>query len=141
MTSANWTPERIDQLRELCAEGLSFAAVGEALGISKNAAIGKALRIGINKTAAPHPARRRPRQQRSLSRRGLALKEIRWGKTATGASVALLDLREHHCRWPVSSEGVTTLFCGAPKIDGAPYCPAHCALAYSNSRLQAITNA
>lgn len=34
---------------------------------------------------------------------------------------SVLDLEEHHCRFPVRKDG----FCGAEKVSGLPYCEAH----------------
>jgi GcrA cell cycle regulator len=42
-----WTEERCDELRRLVAEGNSYALIAGAMGISRNAAIGKALRLGL----------------------------------------------------------------------------------------------
>lgn len=43
-----WTPDRIAQLKKLHADGLSFAQIARKIGgISRNAAIGKALRLGL----------------------------------------------------------------------------------------------
>lgn len=61
LDSLTWTDERISHFRQMHRDGLSFAEMGEALGISKNACIGKAARLKL-------PARRvsidRPRQER-----------------------------------------------------------------------------
>ena len=45
---SGWTEARIDQLRTLHAEGLSFAQIARVLGgVTRNAVIGKAGRIGL----------------------------------------------------------------------------------------------
>jgi GcrA cell cycle regulator len=44
----------------------------------------------------------------------------------------LVDLQPHHCRWPLNNAlGGEYYFCGAQRISGRPYCPAHVALAYA----------
>jgi hypothetical protein len=43
-----WTEERVTQLRDLVAEGLSYSEIGKRLGITKNAALGKANRLGLS---------------------------------------------------------------------------------------------
>ena len=44
----NWTDERIERLRQLLGEGLSASQVAKELGgISRNAVIGKAARMGF----------------------------------------------------------------------------------------------
>lgn len=54
----DWTNEVIDRLRAFWAEGLSTAEIGRRLGVSKNAVVGKAHRLGLD--ARPSPIRRDP---------------------------------------------------------------------------------
>ncbi|RAK68791.1 GcrA family cell cycle regulator [Phenylobacterium kunshanense] len=60
-TSTSWTPERMEKLRELHAQGLSAAQMAKALGgVSRNSVIGKCsrMRLGpIGGVKAPPPAR------------------------------------------------------------------------------------
>ena len=51
-----WTDEVIARLRALWAEGHSTAEIGRRMGVSKNAVVGKAHRLGL--TARPSPIRR-----------------------------------------------------------------------------------
>jgi GcrA cell cycle regulator len=63
-----WTPERVELLKQMWAEGLSASTIAGRLGggISRNAVIGKVHRLGLSgratpaRTATPRP--RRPRQ-------------------------------------------------------------------------------
>lgn len=48
-----WTAERDAELRRLLAAGRSGSQVGEALGVSRNAIIGRATRLGITERPAP----------------------------------------------------------------------------------------
>lgn len=43
----NWTPENIETLKQLAADGLSCSLIGEQLGLTKNAVVGKLHRLGI----------------------------------------------------------------------------------------------
>ncbi|HYF07648.1 MAG TPA: GcrA family cell cycle regulator [Acetobacteraceae bacterium] len=52
----DWSPEAIDRLRALWAEGHSTAEIGRRMGISKNAVVGKAHRLNL--PARPSPIRR-----------------------------------------------------------------------------------
>jgi GcrA cell cycle regulator len=45
--SFDWTDERCDELRRMHGEGLSGGAIADALGVSRNAAIGKIHRLGL----------------------------------------------------------------------------------------------
>lgn len=42
-----WTPERVEMLRELVARGDSAGQIGRSMGISRNAAVGKVMRLGL----------------------------------------------------------------------------------------------
>lgn len=64
--SKAWTQALLERLAELWAEGHSTVAIGRQLGVSKNAVIGKARRLGL--TARPSPIRRDPILAMSLPR-------------------------------------------------------------------------
>jgi GcrA cell cycle regulator len=51
-----WSEETVAQLSALWADGLSTAEIGRRIGISQNAVVGKAHRIGL--TPRPSPIRR-----------------------------------------------------------------------------------
>ncbi|QRM35071.1 GcrA family cell cycle regulator [Microvirga sp. VF16] len=40
--------------------------------------------------------------------------------------LTIFDLRDRHCRYPVSGTGVSMLYCSEPAMNGKPYC-GHCA--------------
>jgi GcrA cell cycle regulator len=50
---ADWSPERENNLRALIAEGLSGGAIGDRLGITRNAVLGKAMRLGLKVGLSP----------------------------------------------------------------------------------------
>ena len=59
---ATWTPERLDLLRQMWGAGQSAEDIAEALGgISRNAVIGRAHRMGLG--VAPRPAAEAPRPE------------------------------------------------------------------------------
>jgi GcrA cell cycle regulator len=133
-----WTDERCDLLRKLHAEGLSFSQIGGQLGCSRNAAIGKAQRIGLEKRGPAFRSNKsisaKPRGRRVRIRIvGNAVKQPRpeldlpdeLAPEIVCDPVTLLNLQSHHCRWPVSGEGASMLFCGANKSDGSSYCAHH----------------
>ena len=133
-------PERTTYLREHYGQD-SAAAIAKALGISRNAVIGRARRLGLACVpAAVHAfqseaAKNRPRVERGPlpwrhpARRPQhhqpqdAVNEMR---EIISSPVSIYDAGEHHCRAIVGqvSEGIA-LFCGAPKQDGYSYCPGH----------------
>lgn len=94
----DWTPETVERLKQLAAEGYSASAIGRALGMTRGAVLGKAhrlsasgarIRIG-NGTTAPGPRQRNshhPRpagsrnKQPNTARRDLILTMVQAGKT------------------------------------------------------------
>jgi GcrA cell cycle regulator len=73
----NWAPEHSELLRELVARGLSYAEIANAINAkfrtcySRNAAIGRAKRMGITESdrAKPQPLPRQPPLDKILERR------------------------------------------------------------------------
>ena len=136
-----WTDERIAQLRTLHADGLSFGQIGGELGCTRNAAICKAARIGLEKrshaangyqSSRPRPQRRRPWKP---------LPDAAELHPGTAELIALADqprnpvtfagLQSQHCRWPIGDPlSSDFVFCGADKLDGLSYCARHCSIAY-----------
>ncbi|MCK1577854.1 GcrA family cell cycle regulator [Bradyrhizobium sp. 174] len=46
---------------------------------------------------------------------------------------SIIELEDHHCRWPVGEVGTPGFFfCGGNKLDGLPYCAGHCRAAYQS---------
>lgn len=138
-----WTPERVERLTAMRAEGFSFGQIGGALGCTRNAAIGKAGRMGIPRhkrvvTSTSTVKRKRvTRVARNVN--GHALKIVEIMETADPMELPptepvnptkLLDLALGQCRWPCAGEGLETIFCGGEVVKGLSYCGGHCRLAY-----------
>ncbi|MBM3585088.1 MAG: global cell cycle regulator GcrA-like protein [Alphaproteobacteria bacterium] len=102
-----WTEEKTALLRQLWESGLSASEIAKRLGgISRNAVIGKAHRIGL--AARPSPIRIRPELP--------AAAPVFGGRT---------------CAWPIGDPGQADFrFCGDRAVAGRPYCAVHCAQAY-----------
>ena len=99
-----WTEARVDQLKQLWSDGLTACQIAEKLGgVSRNAVIGKAHRLGLS--SRPSPIKRKTIQLNAVS--------------------------ERMCQWPIGDPGDAEFhFCGAPALHGRPYCAEHCAAAY-----------
>ncbi len=137
MTTATWTPERVEQLRTCIATGLSCSEIAAEIGVTRNAVIGKIHRLGLapgraisgsvsgtmSGPACEHAPRARrspPSSQRQLLRLIFADRASPDGATNAGltnvaaaASVestqpcSLLELAACKCRWPVSNGSAT----------------------------------
>src|SRR5258707_61669 len=59
MTQANWSDDRVEQLKTLWTEGLSASQIARALGgVTRNAVIGKVHRLGLAGRASPSRSER-----------------------------------------------------------------------------------
>lgn len=127
-----WQAEDIDLLRQMWAEGVTAAAIGQKLGgLSRSAVLGKIFRLRLGAAGkplpggapAPAPGRRRAGKPVIVP----PAKSRRQGKT-------LLELTNACCRWPFKRPGGDKyFFCGAPEADlenGVPYCARHMKRAY-----------
>ena len=144
-----WTTEQVAQLKDRIAAGLSCAQIARELGVSRNAVIGKAHRMGLSRltsTTAGQPVRSdnngmtgpkipRPRivnphqiVQALRKKPRLPIDEV----PVSSAHVrSLLELQRGHCRWPISEPGAEDFgFCGNQQVAGLPYCAGHARMAY-----------
>src|SRR4029078_1262261 len=59
MTQANWSDDRVEQLKTLWTEGLSASQIARARGgVTRNAVIGKVHRLGLAGRASPSRSER-----------------------------------------------------------------------------------
>lgn len=120
-----WTDERIKRLKELWDKGLSASQIASDLGegVTRNAVIGKAHRMGLS--SRPSPVKAEPAAK---PRKAPAPKKE---KKPAKKYVTLLDLTERMCKWPIGHPGDDDFhFCGKPSVPGMPYCAEHCSMAY-----------
>lgn len=158
-----WTSEIILRLRSLWDEGLSTAEIGRRLGISKNAVVGKAHRLGLaarpspihrtgERRPAPAPAPRLPRRVMGSTLPPLASPRTPPAPPAVVADLAAVSpapaasalrpvalagpaRRQASCCWPIGEPGTKSFhFCDAEAMSGKPYCAEHVQLAYVKVR-------
>ena len=124
----SWTEERVDDLRRLWDAGYSASAIGKQIGMSKNAVIGKAHRLGLR--ARPSPIRRSAPKPILAGR--IRLEEPRSEPAPPPPPVRPRRIaRGSTCLWPIGDPGDDDFrFCNEPVVEGKPYCAAHCAKAY-----------
>ncbi len=144
-----WTDERVEQLRTLWAGNAhSCAAIAAELGggLSRNAVIGKALRLGLPQKGHVHSTPRNKPKRQPVARvviqrsgRGYistaddqpldgvdvsSIAELEAQPTpSTFLGITLANLEREHCRYPRDIDGAR-LFCGQPKIADSSYCAA-----------------
>ncbi len=121
-----WNDEKIGRLKKLWSEGLTTGEIGKRLGVSKNAVVGKAHRLGLK--GRPSPIKRQDVKAPPP-------------KKAETRIFTLVDLSSQTCRWPIGDPKHEDFrFCGKPVIAGKPYCGEHCATAYVGSGKSAPRN-
>ena len=138
-----WSDEEIARLKRRRADGLSFGRIAHEMGLTRNAVIGKAQRLGMSRPHVPanalgpiagasiKRARARGKPMKPLPEIPPPTQAVDLPPEASPHAVTLWDLREHSCRWPIADH--PWLFCGAAQRDGYPYCGRHAALAYKRA--------
>lgn len=145
MTAFNWTPDRVETLKTLWAEGQSCSQIARhfGCGLSRNAVIGKVHQLGLERRrerAHANIEKTRDAFVQKLERRkphaplGANLVQSKplppVEPALTGNEPTLTALTRSMCRFPVGeATGSAQMFCGAP-TEGV-YCPYHRATAYS----------
>ena len=123
---STWTPERIAESTRLWGEGLTTAEIGKVVGVSKNAVVGKAHRLGL--PARPSPIRRNNGNSTPVSRPVAKAPPKPVRQIALSTSGAC-------CKWPFGHPGDADFhFCGSPALVNKPYCPEHYQMAYLPAR-------
>lgn len=145
-----WTPETIDALRKLHAEGKTYTEIANALGTSKNSVSGKIDRLKIPARGRNHM--RRVNQQNALKRWGdgerpppnrKPVNTLVRKRTERKAPMLLrvviapesnpVPLIERTgCCYPTTTEG-PHLFCNLP-TEAGPYCEFHQRVMYPKRR-------
>jgi GcrA cell cycle regulator len=157
----SWTDERIALLKKMWKEGKSAADIAKTLGkgVTRNAVIGKAHRMGLSgrpspiKKPTPAPKKEAAKKESAkpvkklaapvvvsgvknnpLSREVAEPRKMEKEAIPPGGGVALIDLTERMCKWPIGDPREDDFtFCGRNIRPGTPYCPEHAAMAYQSS--------
>jgi GcrA cell cycle regulator len=160
-----WSEQEKADLERLRAAGLSSSQIAAQLGrgITRNAVIGQANRMGLSVPNLTRSERKRAMEQLAIrfpmlvatpsvivqeADPDIGLPEVSIEQPASVGvdpeGVAFFDLEPYHCRWPVgTATGAAMRYCGcvravrlAPVTREArrqPYCDAHLAVAYRRS--------
>ena len=142
---SSWTSHRVSLMIQMAKDGCTASQIAAALGgVTRNAVIGKLNRVGkrlshlngvTRDTTHKRIAKKRePRLPKMSSapysspffkrvpvKKKPALIALDVGR---GDGVGIVDLEEHHCRWPQGSEG-ETWYCGRQRDGDSSYCEGH----------------
>jgi GcrA cell cycle regulator len=150
MPQVNWPPPHSDALRDFLAKGMSFAEAAGAVNAmfdtsyTRNAALGRAKRMGLASSHRPAEAQKAPQQmkipplpERRESREPAAVREVNPFGPAEGINLRCIEIVPRHltlieleagdCRYPYGgdAENETITFCGHPRRDNSSYCAGH----------------
>lgn len=144
-----WTDERVEQLKQLWAEGLSASQIASKMGgVTRNAVIGKVHRLGLSGRATPaKPQLPRKVEKQETPKRPLELRETPKFQPImpepdfleplvldTGDKATVSTLSKNMCRWPVGDPSSDDFhFCGQAAATGKPYCAYHAHMAFQPS--------
>ena len=139
-----WNDDNVARLKELWDQGLPTAQIGKLLGFTKNAVVGKAHRIGLERR--PSPIRRTAiKPDRKKARSPImpklnfenVIEEKKDDSRSTVQSFQptikniLYTNSTRGCEWPMGHPDEPEFhFCGKKVFEDKPYCLEHCAIAY-----------
>lgn len=111
--------------------------IAEMLGVTKNAVIGRAKRLGLSRTKKTHIKSHKPpapfgswrrkgwdRIQRMFRPRPEPVPVV-----YKPGGITFMDLTNATCRWPVSGTGADMMYCGG-EVHKESYCLEHCRIAF-----------
>jgi GcrA cell cycle regulator len=147
-----WTDERLERLKIGFAAGSTCRQIADAIGVSRNAVIGKLNRLNLTRENNSEPparkktakARRRgsvPQLQYQLLQAVYAEppSEARDAPISSEHICSLFELSEARCRWPINTPGEKDFgFCGNTPLEGLPYCAGHSRIAYRPGSRQRV---
>ena len=125
-----WTPALTAEITRRWADGESGGVIAAAMGITRNAVIGRVHRLKllkrIVKTRTRPPGSKRSRQQHRIPRifapRVAAMPDMPIAEPVSLA-VTIMDLQPRQCRFITSD--APALFCGHATYDGSSWCEHH----------------
>ena len=134
----SWNEDNVARLKELWDQGLPTAQIGKLLGFTKNAVVGKAHRIGLERRPSPirrtavKPDRKKARSPIVPTLKFEASKEVLKEQTFQPAVKNLFtNQTKRGCEWPDGHPDESDFkFCGKDRFEDKPYCIDHCAVAY-----------
>ena len=138
----SWNQQKVEDLKKLWNDGVATSRIGEQLGFTKNAVIGKAFRLGLERR---QNSRKKISQPVSFSSTTL-YRETSSSSSSISVKKEPIRRREkfsfkksivgtgnfRSCQWPIGDpleEGFH--YCGGQNIPTKPYCIEHFKKAYN----------
>ena len=139
----SWNTQKVEDLKKLWNEGVATSRIGEQLGFTKNAVIGKAFRLGLERR---QNSRKKTTPTQQLSSTTMYRETSVSAATQTTVKREVTRRREKFsfktsivgtgsfksCQWPIGDpleEGFH--YCGGQNIPTKPYCIEHYKKAYN----------
>ena len=138
----SWTEEKVAVLRQYWGSGKSASEIAEIIGgMSRNAVIGKAHRLGLAGRPSPIKERKaKPKPAAALTSATPVPASVPPApkpavdnvvELLPGGGATILSLTERMCRWPHGDPKKPGFrFCGKPSAEGTSYCAEHLKMAY-----------
>ena len=139
----SWNDDNVLRLKELWDQGLPTAQIGKLLGFTKNAVVGKANRIGLERRPSPirrtaiKPDRKKARSPIVPKLNFETVKEVvketpkPQQRFLPVVKNLITDISKRSCEWPEGHPDESGFhFCGKERFDDKPYCLDHCTVAY-----------
>lgn len=128
-----WDDAQKSELTRLWNDKWPCRAIAAAIGVSKNAVIGQAHRLGLEsrERVAKPKAPRKPRTPHQRTILGKVFAPFAYVPSAADVvplNISFADLAENSCRYPTGESPIT--FCGHPKRAASSYCASHHALCW-----------
>ena len=131
----SWTHERIEELKKLWEAGYTASNIATELGgITRNAVIGKAHRLGLSgrmKSKSKVSSVSIVRKRKMPTNRNSKIIELNTSVSEPMNPKTFAEIKDGLCRWPLGEpEDLDFKFCGRSSSDGMVYCSEHHAVAY-----------
>ena len=139
----SWNQQKVDDLKKLWNEGVATSRIGEQLGFTKNAVIGKAFRLGLERR---QNSRKKTAQSQSVSSVTMYRETSAPGHSQITPKRGVTRKREKFsfkksivgtgsfksCQWPIGDPLEENFhYCGGQNIPTKPYCIEHYKKAYN----------
>ena len=138
----SWNDDNVSRLKELWDQGLPTAQIGKLLGFTKNAVVGKAHRIGLERR--PSPIRRTAVKPDRKKARSPVMPKLNFENNSEQNIEPIFHTNfkpveknlivssvKRGCEWPVGHPDESDFhFCEKERFEDKPYCLKHCAVAY-----------